>query len=1094
MGATVQFETDAGATAYTRNLTGIAAGAEAAVKFVVNGFLPTDRVDACYWTAKINVGDADSAPTNIQKFVALDSGEASPGCSFLPTSASATARKAIIFLDAIDTNALLTARTYGFSVVVERDGRTYNRVLVTGMIQSELSVVQGELSEIVVEFTLPAPAVAMTGTLDFAELIRPSDTPLAVAITMGAQGFAIPSIAVKESRSVALTGGQKFTTSTLAVSTPSEAVSETVGQAFGESVAVLTGKRGVSITGDNGIFLNLRPDGISITDPLYGGTFTRATTAYQLGLNGVWTSVASGAERCNHFQFGTTLGRLYEIQRTNSALGSCTLNAGTYWSGYNTGYTPATATSNISGQTAELLTGLGAIVPTRFQTVGVFVNGQTDCVHFHIQPGTATTSLVGIRDGTAGAFLCQYQITWSTLAITAIFAGANAGVIALGNGWYDFWVTATGTAAGTGAAGNTRQAYLYPLGSAANTMTATWSYGALEANASYPTSPIVTVASTVTRNIDIGYVPLPAAAVGIQVSMYAKFNSLAQTITSNYLYPWSLGDTYSTGPFWCGGSNASKAPRPIYNNGTDASVLATQAGAAPLATDIVETRDVLNTNGSTLGNFAVNGGTENVGTVSATPAHGLITPFNVARIYIGGTGSGGGQQIVVQNLILARATPTLANFQNWALYLNIQPGVPIAFYGGSCTRATTAYQFSKATGLYTSVANNVSRHLHDVYSTGLSAWVLATRLAGEPQRTNSALGSNLFSNNTYWAGNTSYTITSALSCISGQTAWKHTNLNAASSRSRTQTAGTFVNGQTDCVYFIVENDVANPAATATVTIFDNTASAVLGGITMTWATLALSTFIAAPTASGVQNLGTGPNGGQMVLLWMTATGTASGTGAAGNTRVPTCYVTGVPQNGFATVVHHAQFEANAPFPTTPIVTTSAAVTRNAEIVSVPLPPAAQGAQALCVYEKIVLTGLGHQSNMVRWLIGTQGLSPTWLGYSFGASTDPRGDYSNGTDAIVVSTAPTIGATDGDVLEVRDLLLLSGAVNSGGAKNGTAETLGIASAAPVHGIIVPWNANTAYLGSSGNIAQGGASIAEFILAAGAPSMATFRTYG
>lgn len=409
-------------------------------------------------------------------------------------------------------------------------------------------------------------------------------------------------------------------------------------------------------------------------------------------------------------------------------------------------------------------------------------------------------------------------------------------------------------------------------------------------------------------------------------------------------------------------------------------------------------------------------------------------------------------------------------------------------YGGAVTRATTAYQFSKATGLYTSVAAGADRCQHDVYSPGIGAWVTNTRLAGEPQRTNSAGGSNLFADGTYWAGNTNFTLAAATSCIAGQVATRHTP--AASYSSRYQTVGTFVNGQTDCCWVIIENDPTNPAYDSSILIYDNTAASTLGGVYFVWGTSGL-TPAGSPAAYGVDELGTGPNGGRLVRLWVTATGTGAGTGMAGHARQaftqPVNNLTGTMR----AVLHHAQLEANAQFPTAPIITVAAAVTRDAEIVSVPLPPAAQSAQAIAIYSKWVAAGgsaLGTAG--YRWNVG--GASAPLYSGAFNASGQPTATINNGTDAAITDTAPAVSGSVGDLMETRDMIAATGTVQTGVAKNAGAETLAAASAAPTHGIVVPLGANTVYLGSLGSTAGHGAPLVELALAPQAPALAQFRS--
>ncbi len=412
-------------------------------------------------------------------------------------------------------------------------------------------------------------------------------------------------------------------------------------------------------------------------------------------------------------------------------------------------------------------------------------------------------------------------------------------------------------------------------------------------------------------------------------------------------------------------------------------------------------------------------------------------------------------------------------------------------YGGSVTRATIALQFNHATSKYTQVASGVDRAQHDVYSSGLGAWQLNGRLAGDPQRTNSALNScrpDLWTN-----ASTLGIAGTAVSCIPGQTAYVITNVSSTTA-ALTQVIGTFgTAGQTDAPSIILEQGTAGKT---TLAVYDATAGAYLGTVVLTWAGLGLATT-GTVQAKFADVHGIGPNGGAMVKLWLTTTSVAASPtapGGAGNSRRLDWIPSGGVSDTATTIFHYAGLEANAPFPSTPIVTTSATATRNAEVVNVPLPAAAQSAQALCAYEKYVDQGLALELDAgARWLLGvSSGALPRLIG-SMGNPSQPLLRLSNNIDATVYSNPPAVSAVPGDTVEVRDILLSSGALQTGAAKNGGAETLAAASAAPAHGIIVPWSDNTIYLGSRAVSAVGMSVLFSFVLAAGAPSMPQFRGF-
>ncbi|MEA3247817.1 MAG: hypothetical protein U9Q74_16830, partial [Gemmatimonadota bacterium] len=133
-----------------------------------------------------------------------------------------------------------------------------------------------------------------------------------------------------------------------------------------------------------------------------------------------------------------------------------------------------------------------------------------------------------------------------------------------------------------------------------------------------------------------------------------------------------------------------------------------------------------------------------------------------------------------------------------------------------------------------------------------------------------ALGSNLFGDATYWGWNTPFTVAAMTSAIGGQVATKHTD-SAGGSHYRSQGIGTFVNAQADCSWMLLENVDATESM---IGIFDGSASAFLAAAKLTWSGLATAADQGtAPSGYGVINLGTGPNGGQLALLWVTGTGT-----------------------------------------------------------------------------------------------------------------------------------------------------------------------------------------------------------------------------
>lgn len=278
-----------------------------------------------------------------------------------------------------------------------------------------------------------------------------------------------------------------------------------------------------------------------------------------------------------------------------------------------------------------------------------------------------------------------------------------------------------------------------------------------------------------------------------------------------------------------------------------------------------------------------------------------------------------------------------------------RPGMTRAIGGTGSRGGTDAYTLWQD-GIFRLAGVDVIREADHLWDNGRFP---TQRTLLEPACTNSALGSSDFSITTYWSASAGYTLAAATSCISGQAATKHTNTSVANVL-RAQNIGTFVNGQVDVLYAIVEGGTA---PTTRVEIFDATAAANAGTATYTWATDSIATS-GSPTGSGrVVLAATGPNGGKLVLIWVSFTGTAAGTGAAGNTRQAQIFVTGTAADTTFGYLHHGQFQAATDVPMSPIVTVAAGVTRAADALDFPFTPTAAtlATTGISIYESYIIT-------------------------------------------------------------------------------------------------------------------------------------------
>src|SRR5690606_29621558 len=97
---------------------------------------------------------------------------------------------------------------------------------------------------------------------------------------------------------------------------------------------------------------------------------------------------------------------------------------------------------------------------------------------------------------------------------------------------------------------------------------------------------------------------------------------------------------------------------------------------------------------------------------------------------------------------------------------------------------------------------------------------------------------------------------------------------------------------------------------------------------LTWDTGQASIAAGAGTVIARKLASAGPNGGPVYRLMVT------GTGTAGDQRLIVVYPSGTSQNTQTAIIHHVQHEVGA-VATSPIVTTTAAVTRAADVLTFP---------------------------------------------------------------------------------------------------------------------------------------------------------------
>ncbi len=314
-----------------------------------------------------------------------------------------------------------------------------------------------------------------------------------------------------------------------------------------------------------------------------GGTFTRATTALYRDATYTWQSAGTGVQRvADHDYASGSVGTRLESQRTNSALGSCVFGGGTYYTVGGTLTVGAAATSIINGQTANLITASGGYLT---QTIGTFVNAQLDCPQIFVEQGTCTVSQVTVYDGTAAAVLGTVTYTWATGVVTtsgtvtSAWANLRPGVGPNGGAVVQLWLTTAGTSTGTGKAGNARALRVYPAGASGTGVTAYLHYIGFEANATYPSSPIVTTNATVTRNADSATITLPASVTPAAIDAAGGL-----TVYAKVARPWHADATGALGKtpaFYKLGTVAAGSLDGLFSNGSRGLSARVYDGATP---------------------------------------------------------------------------------------------------------------------------------------------------------------------------------------------------------------------------------------------------------------------------------------------------------------------------------------------------------------------------------------------------------------------------------------------------------------------------------------------------------------------------------
>jgi hypothetical protein len=243
------------------------------------------------------------------------------------------------------------------------------------------------------------------------------------------------------------------------------------------------------------------------------------------------------------------------------------------------------------------------------------------------------------------------------------------------------------------------------------------------------------------------------------------------------------------------------------------------------------------------------------------------------------------------------------------------------------TRASAAWE-RRSDGKYYSVGNNVARQADYIWNgTALEK----AGLLIEGARTNLVLQSHRVDGLSPWGlvGSPVLDNTGLVALLNGKTPYRMTRATDSGSEFIRQTIGTFGSAP-ECLSAIVE---AGSAAEIVLRLFDTTAglgvSTYVFNLSTGAVTVGTQTGGTAQSAGAVKLSGAGPNGGATWLCYVVGTPATSG-----NARQVHLYpLGGTGEAGKSAIIHNVQHEI-ASFPSSPILTDAAAVTRAADVATV----------------------------------------------------------------------------------------------------------------------------------------------------------------
>jgi len=256
---------------------------------------------------------------------------------------------------------------------------------------------------------------------------------------------------------------------------------------------------------------------------LQGFTYTRATATTRIDKGrGTMAAVASGQAATSWYDLdGDGLRETPALSlspaRTNLCLQS--ENFGTTWAAVGTP-TRSAAAGGIGSVVLDLIGDDSAAALEGYTQTVTFTGNAVKAVSLFVAQNTSTTSVIRLRDTTAGADRLLGVLTWAGgLPVLTMATGTFLGYDAFANGYFRLhFVTTSVTAAST----NSLQVYPATTSALLVATTGELYVGGVQAeNALYPGPYIPTTTVTVARNADVPIAPFLARPQAM--TLYVRF-------------------------------------------------------------------------------------------------------------------------------------------------------------------------------------------------------------------------------------------------------------------------------------------------------------------------------------------------------------------------------------------------------------------------------------------------------------------------------------------------------------------------------------------------------------------------------------------